>query len=79
MKRVSLKDLKQNLSSWVEIAHQGDVVEVMKHNRPFVMITPWALPHVRVGSKVGQGQLESCLENATQGKWERYLNEDRDS
>lgn len=79
MKRVSLKDLKQNLSTWVEIAHQGNPVEVMKYNQPFVMLVPWNPSELHIGSKVGKVQLTPCLENATHGKWAKYLEEDRDS
>ena len=79
MKRVSLKDLKQNLGTWVEIAHQGNSVEVMKYNRPFVMIVPWNPSELHVGSQVGKIQLTPCLKNATKGKWLEYLDEDRDS
>ena len=78
MKRVSLKELKQNLSSWVEVAHNGDPVEVLKYNRPFVTIVPWNPSRVRIGSKAGRSQLKPCLENATRGRWQKILNEDRE-
>lgn len=79
MRKVSLKDLKQNLSAWVEIAHLGEPVEVMKYNQPFVMIVPWNPSELHVGSQVGKAHLKPCLKNATQGKWAAYLDEDRNS
>jgi antitoxin (DNA-binding transcriptional repressor) of toxin-antitoxin stability system len=79
MKRVSLKELKQNLASWVELAHQGASVEVMKHNQPFAMLVPWNPNELIVGSQVGKVNLKPCLKNATGGKWLDILTEDRDT
>lgn len=79
MKRVSLKDLKENLASWIELAHQGTPVEIMKYNKPFVMLVPRNPSELRVGSKFGRASLKSCLKDATKGKWKEYLDEDRNS
>ena len=79
MKSVSLKELKENLAKWVEIAHQGDAVEVLKYHRPFVMIVPWSPPQVRIGSKVGKLNLTPCLKKGSNGKWEEFLREDREA
>jgi antitoxin (DNA-binding transcriptional repressor) of toxin-antitoxin stability system len=78
MSKVSLKDLKQNLASWVELAHQGTPVDVMKYNQPFVRIVPWNPSELHVGSQFGKTSLKSSLGNVTHGKWAKYLQEDRE-
>ncbi len=77
MKKVSLKDLKENLSTWVELAHRGNPVEVMKYNQPFVMIVPLSPPDLHLGVNAGKVQLKACLKGATKGRWLDYLEEDR--
>lgn len=78
MKSVPLKDLKENLSSWVEKASNGDIIQVTKYNRPYVILAPGELPGLVRGRRAGQGGLTSLFKEATGGKWLKILDEDRD-
>ncbi len=78
MKSVPLKALKENLAYWAEEAAKGEVVQVTKYNRPYVMLGPSEGSGLYRGLKVGQEPLKSVLSGATKGKWLKILKEDRD-
>ena len=79
METVPLKDLKENLAYWAETAAHGKVLEVTKHNKPYVMLVPCQTTHVRVGKNVGASSLVAVLKkDPTRGAWLVSLQEDRD-
>lgn len=79
MKSVPLKDLKNHLASFAEMASRGESILVTKHNKPYVRLSGAAEPDVRVGSSFETARLKPCLKNAkTRGRYLRYLLEDRD-
>ena len=78
MKSVSLKDLKKHLSEVTEQAARGEVVQVTKYNKPFVVLMGVASPAVHVGSKVGTTSLVSIGKKLTRGRFLSALKEDRE-
>ena len=78
MKSVPLKDLKQHLSQWAEEAAKGEVVQVTKHNRPYIILSPSGVSGLYCGKRAGHEPLKSILKSATKGRWLQYLKEDRD-
>ncbi|MBI4366962.1 MAG: hypothetical protein HY543_09110 [Deltaproteobacteria bacterium] len=78
MKEVPLKELKSNLSFWAEKASKGDLIQITKYNRPYMLVGPSRLDGLVVGSRVGVPLLRPALKAASKGKWLRRLQEDRD-
>lgn len=78
MKSVSLKDLKENFSSWAERAARGETVQVTKHHHPYVTLLPSLPSFVTMGKRVGKESLRSRLNVNTKGKSIEYLLEDRE-
>lgn len=78
MKSVPLKELKEDLSFWVEKASQGEVIQVTKYNRPYVLIAPSQVAGLIQGRHVGEGGLKSVLKEGSSGRWLEVLMEDRD-
>lgn len=79
MKKVSLKELKQNLSQYAEEASQGEPIEVTKYNKPFLYLSGAFSPSLHIGSRVGQGTLAPAGKAASGGAYLKALLEDRDS
>lgn len=79
MESVPIKELKKDLSYWTEQAAQGKTIQITKYNRPYVVLTKSFEGGLYRGKQVGKGALCSLLNRATQGKYLKYLQEDRDS
>ncbi|MBI2083542.1 MAG: type II toxin-antitoxin system Phd/YefM family antitoxin [Deltaproteobacteria bacterium] len=77
MKSVPLKDLKSNLSHWTEEASKGTDIIVTRYNRPYIRLTTGVEPHLHRGEKAGKAELRPIGHRLTQGKWLKYLEEDR--
>lgn len=79
MKSVPLKDLKNNLAGFAEMASHGETILITKHNKPYVRLSAANEPDVRVGTRFAKGRLRPCLKSAkTRGQYLRYLLEDRE-
>lgn len=78
MKKVPLKELKENLSYWTEIARQEGPILVTKHNVPYVSIFPPEDQKVRYGRYVGKKKVKPLLKEGICKDWLLYLQEDRD-
>jgi len=78
MKCVSLKDLKEDLSTWTEIAAHGESVQVTRYNKPYVVLGPAILSGVHMGRRLGD-DLKPCFgKDPTSGRWLNVLQDDRD-
>jgi antitoxin (DNA-binding transcriptional repressor) of toxin-antitoxin stability system len=78
MENVPLHELKKNLAYWAEKAAQGEVIQITKYNRPFVVLTKSQTTGLYIGKRVGKPFAKSGLKNATKGKFLEYLLEDRE-
>ena len=77
MKRVSIQDLKAQLSAAIIEAESGNTIIVTRHNEPVAQLGPARPQHVQRGEKVGTGQIKPALRRATRGRYLSALNEDR--
>jgi prevent-host-death family protein len=77
MKRVSIQDLKAQLSAAIVEAESGKTIIVTRHNEPVAQLGPARLQHVLRGEKVGTGRITPALRRATRGRYLTALNEDR--
>ena len=77
MKKVSIQDLKGQLSSAVAEAEAGSVVIITRHNQPVAQLGPTSQPLVHQGARVGTGRLEPALKKGTRGRYLAVLLDDR--
>jgi len=81
MKKVTLKDLKQDLSLWTSRASKGEMIQITRYNKPYVYISAGSSGFMHVGTKVGLENLEidaSITKEASKGNWLKILQEDRE-
>lgn len=78
MKSVSIQELKQNLSVLLDEAAAGNPIQVTRHNRPLVILSPARKAGIRVGSRVGESITRGPYKNATNGEYLKILLEDRE-
>ena len=76
---VSLKELKEDLHAWTDLASRGTPVQVTRYNKPYIMLIAVAATEVRVGSLVGKSPLSAITKSATDGKFIQSLDDDRDA
>ena len=73
MIRISVQDLKAQLSGAIAQAESGTTLIITRHNTPVAHLVP-ALPmHLHRGARVGTGRLRPALEGGTKGPKGRYL------
>lgn len=68
MEKVTLKTLKESLSSVSEKVAQGKVIEVTKHGNPYFKMVPCSLSSVYTGECHGNSDLKPGLDRARTGK-----------
>ena len=77
MKRISVQDLKAQLSAAVAEAEAGLTLLITRHNEPVARLGPIHAPHVHRGSRVGEGRLEPAVKQGTKGRYLAALLADR--
>jgi prevent-host-death family protein len=77
MKRISVQDLKAQLSAAVAEAESGLTLLITRHNEPVARLGPVHAPHVHRGSRVGEGRLEPAVKQGTKGRYLTTLLADR--
>ena len=77
MKRISVQDLKAQLSVAVAEAESGLTLLITRHNEPVARLGPVHTPHVHRGSRVGEGRLEPAVKQGTSGRYLTTLLADR--
>ncbi|MEO8679142.1 MAG: type II toxin-antitoxin system prevent-host-death family antitoxin [Vicinamibacterales bacterium] len=77
MKRISIQDLKAQLSAAVAEAQSGRTIVVTRHNEPVAHLGPAHPHHVHVGRRPGAGRLKPALKRGTKGRYLKVLAEDR--
>jgi prevent-host-death family protein len=77
MKRISIQDLKAQLSGAVAEAEAGATILITRHNQPVARLGPADSPHVHRGARVGTGRLEPATRRGTKGRYLTVLLDDR--
>ena len=78
MSSVTLKDLKEDLSSWAQRAAKGETIHVTKYNRPYIVLGPSNPKGLHVGSRVGKGHFVAVVKGGLRGLALKALQEDRE-
>ena len=61
MTRISIQDLKAQLSAAVAEAEAGRTLVITRHNTPVAQLSPARVEHTHRGSKVGTGRLKPAV------------------
>jgi prevent-host-death family protein len=77
MKRISIQDLKAQLSAAVAEAESGGTVLITRHNQPVAQLGPARSEHEHRGRSVGTGRLGPAVKRATNGRYLSALLDDR--
>lgn len=77
MIRISIQDLKRNLSACLARAEAGEALLITRHGRPVVRITTAANPHLHVGKNFGRAKLRPAIDCDLGGRALEVLEEDR--
>ena len=77
MKRISIQDLKAQLSAAVAEAESGSTIVVTRHNEPVAQLGPARPHHVHRGQRAGSGRLKPAVRRGTKGRYLKVLMEDR--
>jgi prevent-host-death family protein len=77
MKRISIQDLKAQLSAAVAEAQSGQTIVVTRHNEPVAQLGPAGSVHVHRGARAGSGPLKPAVKRGTKGRYLKVLAEDR--
>ena len=77
MKKVSIQELKRNLSALIREASSGVRILVTRHKEPVAYLDSAELEHLHVGRRYGQGRLVPLLRSGTRGRYLEVLKDDR--
>jgi prevent-host-death family protein len=78
MKRMSIQDLKAQLSSAIAEAESGGTIVITRHNRPVAQLTAASQPHVHVAGDASFRALVPAIKRGTKGRYLAVLRDDRD-
>lgn len=78
MHTAPMHELKENLSALAEMAAQGETVEITKHNKPFIRLTPATGPGLHIGRNAGKTPLKTAVSKNTAGAYLKVLAGDRE-
>ena len=77
MKRISIQDLKAQLSAAVAEAHSGSTIVITRHNEPVAQLGPARQQHVHRGTRIGAGRIRPAIKRGTKGRYLAVLMDDR--
>lgn len=77
MKRISVQDLKAQLSGAIAEAEAGETWLVTRHNQAVARLGPAASPHVHVGADRAAFTLMPAVTRGTDGRYLSVLLDDR--
>ena len=77
MKRISIQDLKAQLSGAVSQAESGSTILITRHNEPVAQLSPARPQNVHRGRRVGSGRILPALARGTKGRYLAVLMADR--
>lgn len=77
MKRISIQDLKAQLSSAVAEAEAGQTLVVTRHNEPVAHLGPAERRHRHDGGRAAAPRLKPAIRRGTKGRYLGVLLEDR--
>jgi prevent-host-death family protein len=77
MKKISIQDLKAQLSAAIAAAESGETILITRHNEPVARLAPAHLQHLHRGKRFGKARIVPVLKKGTNGLYLKVLLEDR--
>ena len=77
MKRISIQDLKAQLSGAVAEAEAGATIIITRHHEPVARLGPAGADYLHRGALVGRQRLRPAIKKGTNGRYLTLLAEDR--
>ncbi len=77
MKKISMQDLKAQLSSAIAEAASGETILITRHNEVIARLAPVQVPHLHTGKLFGKARIVPALKKGTNGRYLKVLSEDR--
>ena len=77
MKKISIQDLKAQLSSAIAEAESGETILITRHNEPVARLAPARTQHLHRGKLFGKAQIVPAIKKGTAGRYLKVLMEDR--
>jgi len=77
MKRISIQDLKAQLSAVIAEAESGETILITRHNQPVAQLTPAEIQNLHRGKFFGKGRIAPAVKRGTNGRYLEVLLEDR--
>ncbi len=77
MKKVSIYELKQDLSSIISEAENGTEVLITRHNKAVARLMTSRNEHLHAGARFGRAELKPAVRGRTAGRYLQFLKGDR--
>lgn len=77
MKRISVQDLKAQLSGAIAEAEAGATLIVTRHNQPVAQLGPAVPAHLHAGARDAAHRLRPAVAHGTKGRYLAVLLDDR--
>jgi len=77
MKKISIQDLKAELSAAIAEAASGETILITRHNEPVARLAPVHAPHLHRGKLFGKARIVPAIKKGTNGRYLKVLLEDR--
>lgn len=77
MKRISVQDLKAQLSAAIAEAESGQTILITRHNEPVACLAPAHPGHFHKGKMFGKARIIPAVKKSTNGRYLEVLLEDR--
>ena len=77
VKKISIQDLKAELSSAISEAEAGETIMITRHNEPVARLSPAHTEHLHRGKLFGRARIVPAVKKSTNGRYLKVLLEDR--
>jgi prevent-host-death family protein len=77
MKRISVQDLKAQLSAIIAEAESGETILITRHNQPVAQLAPAEIRSFHRGRLFGASRIAPAVKRGTDGRYLEILLEDR--
>lgn len=67
MTRISVQELKAQLSGAIAQAEAGETLVITRHNEPVAQLAPLATTNTHRGARVGSGRLRPAIKGGLRG------------
>jgi antitoxin (DNA-binding transcriptional repressor) of toxin-antitoxin stability system len=69
VKRISVQDLKAQLSAAIAEAASGETILIMRHSKPVALLAPVHMPHLHQGRLFGKARIDPAVRKGTNGRY----------